>query len=85
MLWVVVLGLAIVSSRPAPCEAALEFQKATGGFGLGGVVDPSWCFHVVDGRIESSCPTARRPVPGIVPFCPHETMSLSRHDLDAGS
>ncbi|MFO0983297.1 MAG: hypothetical protein U1E76_16450 [Planctomycetota bacterium] len=58
-------------------EPALEFQTATGGFGLGASSEPSWCLHALDPRRESTCPTAFRPVPGLVPYCPRETLTLS--------
>ncbi len=59
--------------------SAIRFQRITGGFGIGGVVEPSWCFHAMDPRRESLCPTALRPVPGLSTYCPLESTGLSDH------
>src|SRR5262245_8749437 len=70
--------VALLAFQPASgAEHAAEFQQATGGFGLGAGSDPSWCLHTLDPRRESVCPTALKPVPGLLPYCPRETSTLT--------
>ena len=74
--WITVVLLVLVMPRPAT-DAAVRFQRTTGGLGIGAVMRPGWCFHALDPRIEIGCPTELRPLPGIVPYCPYETMSVT--------
>jgi hypothetical protein len=67
----------LVWQPAARVEGAVEFQRAIGGFGLSAGSDPSWCLHTLDPRRESVCPTALKPVPGLLPYCPRETSTLS--------
>lgn len=67
---VLIVGVPAESIGPGAAD------DARGGLGLGGVAEPRWCWHALDPRRERTCPTSVRPIPGILPFCPHETGSL---------
>ncbi len=81
LLAVPVVAIALAEPGSLYVAEAREFQRSTGGLGGGGILEPGWCFHAFDPRLESSCPTTLRPVPGVFPYCPHETTALFVHDL----
>jgi hypothetical protein len=63
--------------EPARRGDPRPFTAATGGLGLGSALEATWCQHALDPRLEASCPAEQRPVPGILPYCPAETMGVS--------
>lgn len=57
-------------------EAARQFQRMSGGLGLGATVRPRWCFVNFDPRVEG-CTCMEQPIPGGYCYCPEHTGTVS--------
>ena len=51
-------------------ESAATFQRRTGGFGFGPVLDLSGCPYQLDPRLGTACDFQTGPVPAGSMFCP---------------
>ena len=67
----------LLPARGIAAQAAVAFNRSTGGFGFGIASEPDWCLHALDPVLQVACPTALRPLPGLLPYCPYETMGLA--------
>lgn len=61
-------------------EAVRQFQRMTGGLGLGATVCPRWCFVNFDPRLER-CTCAEQPLPGGYCYCPEHGGTVSFFDV----
>jgi len=68
LLLVTIAGLVVACDRPAP--PGLEFQRLTGGLGLGTATDLDRCAAEFDPRLDPACAWRLEPLPGASLFCP---------------
>jgi hypothetical protein len=62
--------LATAGPSAARVEDGEEFQRLTGGLGLGAAIDLSRCAAEFDAREGALCSLRHEPLPGGSAFCP---------------